>query len=85
MRPVPIPDELVWPGGRHRVIAPPDGDLTNPDIAPVDTIVDDHGIHLRLMLDDGDLEKLERNPHVWLTMHTNQLPVFAIGLEADAQ
>jgi len=39
MRPVPIPDELVPPWGERKVISPPDGDLLNEEIAPVEAIV----------------------------------------------
>lgn len=84
MRPIPIPDELQQPGVRRIVIAPPDGDLTNQKIGPVEAlaaIVED-GLCLTMLvaLEDDDLERLTgmRRPAVWLSMYTNQLPPFAV-------
>lgn len=82
MRPVPVPIELA--DGRPRiVIGAPDGDLTG-DIRPVEALVDECGLNLRIALDDGDLEKLKERPYFWLTLATTRLPVFSIRPESDA-
>lgn len=84
MRPIPIPDELVGPGTKRLVIAPPDGDLTNDKIRPVEALaaIVPEGICMTMLvaLDDNDLERLGemRQPAVWLSMYTNQLPPFAV-------
>ncbi|WP_447643178.1 hypothetical protein [Nocardioides zeae] len=73
MRPVPIPDDAVWDGGVRRVIAPPGGDLTHPDIAPVDAIID-RGlggvarVNILVQLEPGDLETLQQTGHLWLSV-----------------
>lgn len=78
MRPAPIPDAAVWPGAQRMVIAPPDGDLTNPDIAPVEALVDQASIGRRLsvrcVLEDGDLEILARGGAVWVSFYGVMVP-----------
>ncbi|MET0492907.1 MAG: hypothetical protein ABW000_07215 [Actinoplanes sp.] len=74
MRPVPIPDAVAatFPGAMRGVLAAPGGDLTDPDIAPVEVLFDglvDGGFQrafVRLALEDGDLEQLIAGGHVWL-------------------
>lgn len=74
MRPIPIPDELVEPGTVRRIIAAPDGDLTNDTIRAVESLIsaDTDGIALlsmMLVLEDGELEKLQTGGgRIWLTM-----------------
>lgn len=80
MIPVPIPDEFLWEGAVRKVISSPDGDLTG-DIRPVEALIDRRGFFIRLALEDGDFEKLKKNPHVWLGIHADRLPVFSITLE----
>lgn len=91
MRPIPIPDECVGPGVKRLVIGPPDGDLTNDRIRPVEAlagIVDDEvRIVVLVAFEDDELERLQRmaaghtgpgQAAVWLTMTTPQIPPFAV-------
>lgn len=85
MRPAPIPEEAVWEGGRRLVFAAPDGDLTNPDIAPVEAIVDRSDttgnvrISVRCQLEDGDLVKLAQGGYVWVSFYGG-IPVFSVDV-----
>jgi hypothetical protein len=87
MRPIPIPAELVWPGAERKVIAPPDGDLANAEISPVETVVDlvriNDGVaqrfHILVQLDDGDLDRLVSfRDRFWLVFY-GVIPVFDVG------
>ena len=86
MRPAPIPDEAIWEGARRMVIAPPDGDLTSTDIAPVEVLIDngqDTGIpriSVRCVLEEGDLEKLADGGTVWVTFYGSQLVPFCVDV-----
>ena len=83
MRPTPIPDAEVPYGSVRIVVAPPDGDLTNPDIAPVEVLAERAAdgvspmFHIRCALDAGDLEQLAAGGNVWLTMWGAVVP-FAV-------
>jgi hypothetical protein len=84
MRPVPIPPEAVWKGGVRRVFSAPDGDLLNPDIAPVEAVVDQAfdgtpRVSVRCMLEDGDLGKLAAGGHVWISFYGG-LPPFSVDV-----
>lgn len=87
MRPVPIPESLVWEGGERRVMSAPDGDLLNPDIAPVEVIVDWPVMggdrvpcfNVRCALDSGDLAKLAEGGHVWISFY-GQFPPFSVDV-----
>lgn len=80
MRPTPIPDNEVWDGAVRRVFAAPDGDLTNPDIAPVETLIDRSptsgavNLSVRCVLEDGELEKLQAGGTIWLTFWGVMVP-----------
>jgi hypothetical protein len=86
MRPTPIPDEAIWEGARRMVIAPPDGDLTSTDIAPVEALVDvgqDTGIpriSVRCVLEEGDLDKLKAGGTVWIGFYGGQLIPFCVDV-----
>lgn len=86
MRPAAIPDEAIWEGARRMVIAPPDGDLTSTDIAPVEVLVDrgqDTGIpriSTRCVLEEGDLEKLQAGGTVWISFYGTQLMPFSVDV-----
>lgn len=73
MRPTPIPDNEVWENAVRRVIAPPNGDLTNPHIALVEAVVDRSPstgalcLSVRCILEDGELEHLAAGGTIWLT------------------
>lgn len=85
MRPTPIPDNEVWTGAIRRVIGPPDGDLANPNIAPVEALLDrapDTGalnISVRFVMEDGDVEKLAAGGTIWLTFWGHVVP-FAVNV-----
>lgn len=87
MRPTPIPDEMVaaHPGSLRGVIAGPNGDLTDPDVRPVEALFDglvDGGFEramIRLSLEPGDLETLAAGGHILLTFR-GPIPVFALDV-----
>lgn len=80
MRPTPIPDAEVWEGSTRIVVAPPGGDLTNPDIAPVEALADrspstgHQTLSVRCVLEDDDLELLQLGGTVWLTFWGRMVP-----------
>lgn len=84
MRPTIIPEQLIPPGHRRIIVSPPGGDLTNPDIAPVEALVAPLAagrlFQMRLTLEDGDIQQLLRGGHIWLSMMTDQLPPFAVRI-----
>ncbi len=81
MRPSSIPDAENW--GHRIVISAPDGDLLNPDIAPVEVIADEHGLNIRLVPDPGDLERMAAGVPLWLTLYTHRLPMFSVCVPVD--
>lgn len=92
MRPAAIPDEAIWAGAHRMVIAPPDGDLTSTDIAPVEVLIDHSEmagvprISARCVLEDGDLDKLVAGGTVWVSFYGGQLMPFSVevvGPEGD--
>jgi hypothetical protein len=84
MRATPIPDAEIWEGATRRVIAPPDGDLTNPDIAPVEVLIDRVKTGLcmsaRCELEGDDLEKLRAGGVVWVSFYGTQLVPFSVDV-----
>lgn len=86
MRPAPIPDDAIWEGARRMVIAPPDGDMTNTSIAPVEVLLDRAQdtsiprISARCVLEEGDLEKLQAGGTVWVSFYGNQLMPFSVDV-----
>lgn len=87
MRPVPIADDLVWEGAHRIVVGPPNNDLESP-IAPVEACVagDELGPYfaMRILLEPGDRERLEADPHFWLIIRAPQLPAFALVVPETA-
>ncbi len=81
MRPVPIPDAEIREGHRRVILAAPDGDLLNENIAPVEmlaALVDDQWVlSARFVLEDGDLERLAAGEAFWLTFWGGVVP-FAV-------
>jgi len=88
VRPTPIPDAEVWAGAERRVIAAPGGDLTDPEIAPVEALVDRSpttgavNLSVRLVLEEGDLEKLAAGGTIWLTFWGHMVPWAVSVVEA---
>lgn len=78
MRPAPIPDEALWPDSRRIVMAPPGGDLLDPDIAPLEMVADVGQLGIRYsarcVLEDGDLDKLAAGGHVWISFSGHVVP-----------
>lgn len=73
MNPIPVADELVQEGTVRRVIAAPDGDLTNDLIRPVESLISKAPdgmamLSMPLALEPGELEILEAGGTVWLSM-----------------
>jgi hypothetical protein len=85
MRPAPIPDDAIWPGAKRIVLSAPNGDLTDPDIAPVELLADVPpsigGVRYsaRCMLEPGDLEKLADGGHVWVSFYGG-VPPFCVDV-----
>jgi hypothetical protein len=83
MRPAPIPDEAIWPGAVRKVIAAPNGDLTDETIAPVEVLMDRPeslgGVRycVRMALEPGDLEKLQAGGNVWIAFYGAVVPFYA--------
>lgn len=79
MRPTPIPDHEIWTGAERRVIGPPRGDLDS-GIDPVEALIDRSettgalNLSVRLVLEEGDLEKLAAGGTVWLTFWGHMVP-----------
>jgi hypothetical protein len=91
--PVPIPAELIPPGGQRAVIAPPGGDLTNDDIRAVEAVLSlDGGPCYRMLIEveekdlevwgialpEGWREQGWRLPRFWLFSFGPHLHPFAI-------
>lgn len=81
MRFVPVPAEAVWPGAERRVMAAPNGSLTDDDIRPLEVIVDrapdldGETFTALVQLEPGDLEKLERGAFVAFTTYSLLPPI----------
>lgn len=74
MLPTPIPDELIRPGTVRRVFTAPNGDMLDDSIRPCEALIsrdpgtDLAAVQVRLVLEDGELERLAAGGTVWLTM-----------------
>jgi hypothetical protein len=85
MRPVPIPDEVVWPGADRIVVAGPGGDLTGP-IPAVEALADVsestgmRRLSVRCALEPGDLERLAAGEHVWVSFYGGGMPPFSVDV-----
>lgn len=86
MRPVPVPDEFAeLPGFRRVVVSPPDGDLLNPVIAPVEMLADIvRGDVVRMsamcQLDADDLAKLQAGGYVWVSFYGGHVIPFSVDV-----
>jgi hypothetical protein len=95
MNPIPIPDgwpeRNLQPGELIRtvVVAAPDGDLTNPDIAPIEGMLRRHSedgspvMSFLWRLDDDDLVVLAAGGHLLLTFMSSGIPVHAMQVVGD--
>ena len=88
MRAIPIPDDHIPDGTTRHVLAEPGGDLTNPDIAPLEVVISDKDYEgLRLFaslwkLEDDDLAVLQKNGgKFWLTVYSPAHPVVAMVVD----
>lgn len=78
-----IPDDEVRPGSIRRVISAPDGDLTGAGgIEAVEALIDEGRLGrefwLRIVLEPGDLEDLERDGRFWLVVSGCHLQPFRL-------
>lgn len=86
MQPVPIPEDLIQPGTVRRVISAPNGDLLDDNIRPVEALISrDESTELaafsmRLVLEEGELQRLMEGKPVWLTMLGGVAP-FSVTVE----
>lgn len=87
MRPTTIPDAALGEAMRRVVVAAPDGDLLGENgIAPVEALVyrlpntGELVYQLRVVLEDGDLERLTAGKPIWLTV-LGRLPPFELNVE----
>lgn len=90
MRPTPIPEAEVWDGGERVVIGPPvsQEDQLDPECRPVEVVVDfvEFGgagvprFNVRVQLEDDDLERLQKDPSLWVSFIAYQMPPMAVGV-----
>lgn len=85
MRPTPIPDAEIRPGGRRITLTPPDNGPAGIEVMPVDAVIQcapepaAHAISVRCVLEDGDLERLAAGGTIWLTFYGGMPPIaFAV-------
>lgn len=84
MRPSAIPDAEVWPGTIRTVIAPPGGNFLDPEVSAIEALFESGNTRVnrysvRMILEEGDLSRLERGDPFWFTVNTPQMPVFSMG------
>jgi hypothetical protein len=94
VQPVPIPDDRIWVRDdgqpvRRQTLGAPRG--AEDHVRPVEVLVEDAGAplpgqqyHVLLALEEGDLERLVVDGHVWLTMWTAVVP-FALTVPGQEQ
>lgn len=83
MRPIPIEDAWVPPGCVRRVLSAPNGDLNDPDVAPLEVVVDVDGGSVGLssfwLLTDEERESIAAGGVVVLTVVGPAHPPVALG------
>lgn len=88
MRTVPIPKEMVPTDveARIAVIGPPPGEslFDNKYPPPIEALVLEDGYHIRIVIEEGDIEKLTERPYLWLVFGAQSVPPFVITTEVDA-
>ena len=89
MRPATIPKDLVWDGAQHISIGV-SADQRAQGTLPIEAITDTveagaldgaRRIHVRIVLEAGDLETLERTEHLWITFLGGKVVPFSIQAE----
>jgi hypothetical protein len=91
VRPTPIQDDEVPENHIRRVIGPPNGDLTDVDIAPVEALIhremvgkDDYLVYaVKCVLEEGDLDKLKTGGFIWVEFISHVVP-FRLSVEDGA-
>jgi hypothetical protein len=92
IRAVPVPEvaKRFRPWAFPKVFAPPDGDLTNDQIAPAELLVDPQGpfgvcLRIYATVDADDVAALAAGGFVEITLHTGMLPVFSLDVISEGQ
>lgn len=87
MRPAPIPDDQILPGGERLVFGPPPGHEVTGDIRAAEMCVrrvEELGgvpvISARCILEPGDLEALQAGGAVWVHFYGGQLLPFDVDI-----
>ena len=83
MRPTPIPDDEIVPGTVRLTIAPPGGDFFDPDVSPIEALLERgegrvNRYWVRLIPEGDDLARLNRGDPLWFTVISHQMPVFSV-------
>jgi hypothetical protein len=84
VRPVPIPDEAIWPNAVRVVVAGPGGDLTG-EIPAVEALADEthsgwRRLSVRCALGPGELERLAAGECVWVSFYGGGMPPFSVDV-----
>lgn len=86
MRPAPIPDDEILPGGERVVFGPPPGHDLTGEIRAVEMCVrhvealNTRVISARCVLEPGDLEALQAGGAVWVHFYGGQLLPFDVDV-----
>lgn len=85
MIPVPIPEDRLWQGAQRIVVGPPSGDPTDDTIRPVEAVSETteigHVFRMLIQLEPGDIERLQQDPHFWVSIFALRLPPFDVATE----
>lgn len=80
MRPVPVPEELVWGGARRMVVVPPEG--MEEWASPVEAVItEEDGLpcfYMLVRVEEEDFRSFERAPFFWLAIYGTRLSPFGL-------
>jgi hypothetical protein len=81
MQPIPIPDGRIWAGTKRVTFGAPQG--LEDTVAPVEALAEPDAplggaLHLLVKVDPQDLERLQADPHFWLTIYGGRLAPFSL-------
>ena len=80
MVPTPIPDDEVFPYGQRVVIGPPPGEDITGDIRAVEAVAwhydNVNRYSMRVVLEDGDLERIQAGDPIWVTFLGSITPFY---------